>query len=103
MATQTAQKMQNTLAERMANFATTLTFEQLPREVVHEAKRVVIDSIGVALGAYREEPCVIARRVATRYTPIESLGATILGTDLQAPPDWAAFANGICVRYFDYN
>ncbi len=103
MAKQTAEKMTNTLAERMARYATTLRFEDLPSEVIHEAKRVVIDSVGVALGAYQEEPCVIARRVARRYTPIEEGGATILGTEFTAPPDWAAFANGICVRYFDYN
>lgn len=101
MAKQTDQKMQNTLAERMAKYATSLRFEQLPAEVVHEAKRVVIDSMGVALGAYNEAPCVIARRVATRYEAEQ--GATVLGTTHKAPPDWAAFANGICVRYFDYN
>ncbi len=27
----------------------------------------------------------------------------IIGTDHQAPPDWAAFATGCCIRYFDYN
>ena len=30
-------------------------------------------------------------------------GATIIGTHHQAPPDWAAFATGCCIRYFDYN
>ena len=30
-------------------------------------------------------------------------GATVIGTKHQAPPDWAAFANGCCIRYFDYN
>jgi 2-methylcitrate dehydratase len=30
-------------------------------------------------------------------------GSTIIGTKHQAPPDWAAFATGSCIRYFDYN
>jgi 2-methylcitrate dehydratase len=30
-------------------------------------------------------------------------GSTIVGTTHKAPPDWAAFANGCCIRYFDYN
>ena len=30
-------------------------------------------------------------------------GSTVLGTAHKAPPDWAAFANGYHVRYFDYN
>ena len=35
-----------TLAERLADYAAKLTFEQLPKEVVHEAKRVTVDAIG---------------------------------------------------------
>ena len=31
------------------------------------------------------------------------MARTIIGTDHQAPPDWAAFATGCCIRYFDYN
>src|SRR5205085_5896966 len=30
-------------------------------------------------------------------------GSTIFGPNHKAPPDWAAFANGCCIRYFDYN
>lgn len=92
-----------TLAERMADYAGQLTFESLPKEVIHEAKRVVIDSLGVALGAWGEEPCVIARNLASHYAARREFAATVLGTNHHAPPDWAAFANGICVRYFDYN
>ncbi|MEL7237949.1 MAG: MmgE/PrpD family protein, partial [Planctomycetota bacterium] len=90
-----------TLAHRFAEYATTLRFDDLPAEVVHEAKRVVLDSIGTALGAWEEDPCVAARSVATTYAA--EAGATVLGTHHKAPPDWASFANGICVRYFDYN
>ncbi|HEY7089632.1 MAG TPA: MmgE/PrpD family protein, partial [Tepidisphaeraceae bacterium] len=88
-------------AQRMAEFATGLKFEDLPKDVVHEAKRVIIDSLGCALGAWREEPCVVARKVA--LTTSSTKGATVWGTNHIAPPDWAAFANGCLVRYFDYN
>src|SRR5207249_92772 len=30
-------------------------------------------------------------------------GSIIIGTNHKAPPDWAAFANGCAIRYFDYN
>lgn len=93
--------MESTLAHRMAEFATGLRFESLPADVVHEAKRVVIDSLGCALGAWREEPCAIARTVASSLGAAH--GATIWGTRTAAPLDWAAFANGCLVRYFDYN
>src|SRR5437762_856327 len=93
--------MTNTLAHQLANFACSLRFEDLSKEVVHEVKRRVIDSIGCALGAWNEEPCVIARKVAAQFSAEE--GSTIIGTMHKAPPDWAAFATGCCIRYFDYN
>ncbi len=93
--------MSKSLAHRLAEYACSLTYEDLSREVVHEVKRRVIDSFGCALGAWHEEPCVIARKVASDFSAKN--GGTILGTDHKAPPDWAAFATGCCIRYFDYN
>ena len=89
------------LAHQLAEYACSLRFEDLSKEVVHEVKRRVIDSLGCALGAWNEEPCAIARSVASEFSARN--GATILGTKHKAPPDWAAFATGCCIRYFDYN
>jgi len=93
--------MTTTLAHQLAAYACSLGFEDLSREVVHEVKRRVIDSIGCALGAWNEEPCTIARQVASEFSA--KRGSTIIGTAHKAPPDWAAFATGCCIRYFDYN
>src|SRR3954470_17381150 len=93
--------MTKTLAHQLANYACSLNFEDLSKETVHEVKRRVIDSIGCALGAWNEEPCVIARTVASEFSA--NNGGTIIGTNHKAPPDWAAFATGCCIRYFDYN
>src|SRR3954465_8286050 len=93
--------MTKSLAHQLANYACSLNFEDLSKETVHEVKRRVIDSIGCALGAWNEEPCVIARTVASEFSA--NNGGTIIGTNHKAPPDWAAFATGCCIRYFDYN
>ncbi|MEP7015179.1 MAG: MmgE/PrpD family protein [Verrucomicrobiota bacterium] len=93
--------MTKTLAHQLAEYACSLRFEDLSKEVVHEAKRRVIDSFGCALGAWNEEPCVIARKVASEFSARN--GSTIIGTTHKTPPDWAAFATGCCIRYFDYN
>ena len=93
--------MTNTLAHQLAHFGSSLQYEDLSKEVVHEVKRRLIDSIGCALGAWNEEPCRIARDVASDFSAKQ--GATIIGTAHKAPPDWAAFATGCCIRYFDYN
>ena len=93
--------MKTTLAHRLADYACALRFEDLSPAVVHEVKRRVIDSFGCALGAWDEEPCAIARKVASEFSAKN--GSTIIGTDHKTPPDWTAFANGCCIRYFDYN
>src|SRR6266446_2495044 len=93
--------MVTTLAHQLAKYGCELKFEDLLKEVVHEVKRRVIDSLGCALGAWNEEPCSIARKVASEFSA--NRGSTIIGTSHKAPPDWGAFANGCCIRYFDYN
>src|SRR6266480_710175 len=93
--------MKTTLAHQLASYSSAFRFEDLSKGVVHEVKRRVIDSLGCALGAWNEEPCVIARKVASEFSAKN--GSTIIGTDHKAPPDWTAFANGCCIRYFDYN
>src|ERR1700736_2888368 len=93
--------MTKTLAHQLADYACSLKFEDLSKEVVHEVKRRLVDSFGCAIGAWNEEPCKIAREVASEFSARN--GSTIIGTNHQAPPDWAAFATGCCIRYFDYN
>ena len=93
--------MTKSLAHQLAEYACTLRFEDLSKNVVHEVKRRLIDSLGCALGAWNEEPCTIARTVVSDFSAKN--GATVIGTSHKAPPDWAAFANGCCIRYFDYN
>src|SRR5919109_3347375 len=93
--------MKTTLARQLADYACALRFEDLSNKVVHEVKRRVIDSLGCALGAWKEEPCVIARKVASDFSAKH--GSTIIGTNHKAPPDWTAFADGCAIRYFDYN
>src|SRR5213595_3301112 len=93
--------MKTTLAHQLASYASSFRFEDLSPEVVHEVKRRVIDSLGCALGAWKEEPCRIAREITSEFSA--KRGSTIIGTNHKAPPDWTAFANGCAIRYFDYN
>src|SRR3977135_2571339 len=101
MVTSSSAALTNSLAPTLATFAGTLGYEDLGANVVHEVKRRLIDSLGCALGAWNEEPCTIARTVVSDFSAKH--GATVFGTSHKAPPDWAAFANGCCIRYFDYN
>jgi 2-methylcitrate dehydratase len=90
------------LADQLADYACRLRFEDLPAEVVHETKRRFIDSFATALGALQaeSEPGLIARRVAGRTAG--KPGAAMIGGGTAAA-DWAAFADGVLIRYLDYN
>lgn len=90
-----------TLAQQLARFAASLGFHDLSSDVVHEAKRRVIDSLGCALGSFHETPVSIARQVASAVSA--SPGATILGTMRKTSEDLAAFAAGSMIRYYDFN
>ena len=90
-----------TLADRLSNYAANLKFEDLPPDVVHEAKRRLIDSLGCAMGAYPSEPATIARKLASTVTSTRP--ATVVGTSTRTSPEMAAFANGVHFRYLDYN
>jgi 2-methylcitrate dehydratase len=90
-----------TLAQRLARYAHTLRFEDLPQQTVHEVKRRYIDSFGCAMGAISGEPGTISRKLARTIT--SPFSATVLGTTHESSPEWAAFSNGVHIRYLDYN
>jgi 2-methylcitrate dehydratase len=92
--------MSETLADRMAAFALSTRFEDLPEVVVAEAKRRLLDAFACAAGALGEPAPAIARRVAA--TMRGEPGGALFGGGRSAA-DWAAFANGVHIRYLDCN
>src|SRR5437016_3380543 len=54
------------LAHRLAEYAGRLRFQDLPKEVVHEATRRFIDSFATAVGAMDADAYAIAKRCAAR-------------------------------------
>ncbi len=89
-----------TLAERLATYATSLTFEKLTSEAIHETKRRFIDSFATAVGAMPAEAFGVARRCALRVSG--NPGASLLGGG-SSSPEWATFVNGLLIRYLDFN
>src|SRR5438105_7259937 len=89
------------LAHRLARYAHSVRFQDLPASTVHEVKRRFIDSLGCAMGALSGDPGRIARTLAKTVTSSES--ATVIGTRHESSPEWAAFSNGVHIRYLDYN
>ena len=90
-----------TIAEQMSSWTFALHYSQLPSETAHLAKRMIIDTIGCALGGYTSEPSKIARDMASMVS--SSQPCTIIGNGQTSSPDLATFANGVMIRYLDYN
>jgi 2-methylcitrate dehydratase len=93
--------MMETIASYLSDYTTALTFADLPPEVVHQAKRLMVDTLGCAIGGYGSEPSKIARALADRISSRHS--ATVLGSGQQTSLDLATFANGVMIRYLDFN
>jgi 2-methylcitrate dehydratase len=88
------------LANRLAEYACQLRFQDLPPEAVHEAKRRFIDSIATAVGAMDADAYQSARRCALRVQG--NPGAGLFGGG-RSSAEWATFVNGLLIRYLDYN
>ncbi len=93
--------MTDPVVERLASYAASIRYDDLPDEVVHQVKRLVIDSMGCGLAASDADPVRAARDLARGVHG--SSPATLLGTTEATTPDMAAFVNGTMVRYLDFN
>jgi len=90
-----------TLAETLSSYASSLRYDDLPSETVHLAKRFIIDTLGCALGGYDSEPARVAREMAGLVS--SSHPVSVMGSGQQTSLDLASFANGVAIRYLDFN
>ena len=89
--------MTKSVSERLADFVQRATYENLPKEVVHRAKRCLLDTCGAVIaGSYHSTSGKIAQNYARSLE--EPPKATIIGTDIMRSPQTAAFANGIAAH-----
>ncbi|MFC2018993.1 MmgE/PrpD family protein [Chloroflexota bacterium] len=79
------------VTEEFAAFVAGLKFEDLPEPVVHEVKRLVLDTIGCGISGFSHERGVISRRVAESFGGAPE--ATILVSGTKTSSANAAYAN----------
>ena len=73
------------IAETLARYATSLKYDDLPVEVVREAKRFLIDTIGCGIGGFAAEPSQIANKLAAGVSAVH--GATVCAAALKQVPN----------------
>ncbi|MGO9274164.1 MAG: MmgE/PrpD family protein [Terriglobia bacterium] len=93
--------MPPTITAKMSQWAAGLTFEQLSPEAVYQAKRFLLDSLGCALGGYRQHDVRIALEVLKEIAG--SGPATVIGSGSRMDPVSASLANALMIRVMDYN
>jgi 2-methylcitrate dehydratase PrpD len=90
-----------TAAERLAEFTTTLTFDDVPEDVAHHAKLHLLDTLGCGLAAHATGVAGEGR------TAMAELGgethATVIGNDTRLPAPNAAFANAMLCHGLDFD
>jgi 2-methylcitrate dehydratase len=96
-----AAKDQVSLAETLARYATALKYEDLPEDVIRIARRSILDTVGCAFGGYAAGPSRIALKLADDVSSRQP--ATVLFSGTKTSPDLAVFANGVMIRYLDFN
>ena len=90
-----------TAAETLSSFCLDLRFDGLPPEIVHTAKRHVLDTLGVSLAASSNGvgyPIVEAVRAWAGARE-----ASVIGYDFGAPAPHAALANGTLAHAMDFD
>jgi len=91
----------DTVTAKMARWAAALDYKHLSRDAVYQAKRFLLDSVGCALGGYRQHDVKIALEVLNE---IAGRGAsTVIGTGKRIDPVSASLANALMIRCMDYN
>jgi 2-methylcitrate dehydratase len=89
------------LGEKLARYATSLRYEDLPEDVIRIAKRTILDTLGCAFGGYSAGPSKIAMKLASDVNSKQP--GTILLSGIKTSPELAVFANGVMIRYLDFN
>lgn len=87
-----------TVEKQISRFVERADFSDLSEQVIHEAKRRIIDSLGVALASRTSPPAKAARKFLGAYP-----GKGLLIGGGSASPDAAAFYNTLLIRYLDFN
>ena len=91
----------SSVAETLADYAVRLRYGGSSADVVRTVKRTILDTIGCAIGGYEAGPSRIAIKLAAdvNATP----GATVFCSGIKTSHELAVFANGVMIRYLDFN
>ena len=83
--------MAETVSQRLARFATELTYDQLPEDVIRIAKERILDVLAVIVGGSREGD--ISTQLVEQVRDVGGNQATVLGSGVRTVSCFAAWCN----------
>jgi 2-methylcitrate dehydratase PrpD len=90
------------LTAYVGEFVTTMTYEQIPEEVIELGKKSILDGLGLALAGSRAETGSISRKYVQQIGVCNGK-ATIIGSAQKTSPRFAALVNGISIHADDFD
>lgn len=89
------------VGKELADYVVGLSYGDLPAGVVHQAKRVILDSLGTMyMGSRKEEAAGVKRFLEGMGAPEE---CTVVGAGFKTELTWAAWANAAHAQVHDCN
>jgi 2-methylcitrate dehydratase len=90
-----------TLANRIATFSTSLSWEDLPQEVIDSAVRAIADTLACAIGASNQPSVNLLKEYALARSGRQS--STLVGSGEKVDPVLATLVNATAARDLDAN
>ena len=91
----------STVIRRIGEYAADLGPQDISDAIVDYTKRILLDSLACGYGGLESEPARIVRHSVAELDGGSQ--ATLLGMSTRANAQFAALANGVAIRYQDYN
>ena len=90
------------IAQKLSDYAYSIQFKDIDKDTIFECKKRLLDTLGCAIGATNERVVTETRKfVSKNFAGNHS--ASLLGSDAKSTVDVATFANGLMIRFFDFN
>ncbi|MEO0972536.1 MAG: MmgE/PrpD family protein, partial [Pseudomonadota bacterium] len=91
----------STIASRFANWATSVTLDDVPRDVRAHARWCLLDAVGIALASTGYD---FAQRAVVGLANVAGAGESpIIGTSLRLAPRDAMLLNGVLIHGLDFD
>lgn len=92
---------ESSVAYQFARYATALSYQSLPLDVIHQAKRCLLDALGCAIGAYDAPGRPMCEALVKELGGVKE--ATAFGSGMRTSAANATLVNCFLVRFLDYN